>query len=217
VCAGLEHLLAPVGKEKIRLDTLRDYTVHRDDTLRVANPSALDPPVGGIQHTVRPLETGARLRLQSKARITHMASPEELDAAAAITPCPLALVVLVDITTGDVLFGLNTWRREYELPGGIVESGESFVDAARRELEEETGIRIDTPNLIGYARFTLTTPSRDELGAVYFAKVVNEQAAASDEMQQFVWRKPLSESDLEISALDDAIADWVARSGEAIS
>ncbi|WP_052460684.1 NUDIX domain-containing protein [Microbacterium gorillae] len=143
------------------------------------------------------------------------ASTEELDAAAEHTACPLALIVLVDSATGDVLFGLNTWRHEYELPGGIVESGESFVEAARRELEEETGIRIEALDLFGYARFALTDPDRDELGAVYFAKVLNTEATASDEMQQFVWRKPLSESDLEISALDDAIAEWVTHFGEA--
>lgn len=145
----------------------------------------------------------------------YTASPEELNAVAVHTPCPLALVVLIDSATGAVLFGLNTWRREYELPGGIVESGESFINGARRELEEETGIRIDTLNLLGYARFSLTDPNRDELGAVYFAKVTNERATASNEMRQFVWRKPLSESALDISPLDDAIAEWAARSGEA--
>lgn len=143
------------------------------------------------------------------------ATGEELDEAAIQTPCPLALVVLIDSATGHVLFGLNTWRREFELPGGIVESGEAFVEAARRELEEETGIRIGSLDFVGYARFALSDPSRDELGAVYFARVTNQQAAASDEMQQFIWRKPLSESDLAISALDDAIAAWVIRSPEA--
>ena len=141
------------------------------------------------------------------------ATPVELAAAAERTPCPLALVVLVD-SAGDVLFGLNTWRHEYELPGGIVESGESFVEAARRELEEETGIRIDALDLLGYARFALTAPTRDELGAVYVARAINQQASASDEMQRFVWRKPLSDSDHAISALDDAIADWATRSVE---
>lgn len=140
------------------------------------------------------------------------ATAEELDDAAARTPCPLALVVLIDSVTGDVLFGLNTWRSEYELPGGIVEAGEAFVEAARRELEEETAIRVATLDLLGYARFALTDPSREELGAVYRAEVTGQQAVASDEMQQFVWRKPLSETELAISALDDAIAEWVSRS-----
>jgi hypothetical protein len=34
-------------------------------------------------------------------------------------------------------------------------------------------------------------------------------------MRQFVWRKPLSESALDITPLDDAIAEWAARFGEA--
>ncbi|MFD5224834.1 NUDIX domain-containing protein [Microbacterium sp. NPDC058342] len=140
------------------------------------------------------------------------ATTSELEAAAATTPCPLALVVLVDGVTAQVLFGLNTWRREYELPGGIVEPGEGFVETARRELEEETGIHIETLELVGYAQFALTDPVRDELGAIYRAEVAGVQASASDEMQQFLWRSPLSETEHVISALDDAIAEWAVRS-----
>lgn len=140
------------------------------------------------------------------------ATAEELEGAASVTPCPLALVVLIDSATGDVLFGLNTWRREYELPGGIVESGETFIEAARRELEEETALRVENLDLLGYARFALTNPHREELGAVFCAEVTGQQASASEEMQHFVWRKPLTPSELAISALDDAIASWASHS-----
>lgn len=141
-----------------------------------------------------------------------VATEAELEAAATVTPCPLALAILIDDATKSVLFGLNSWRHEYELPGGMVEPGESLVNAARRELEEETGIRVDVLTLVGYARFALTNPPRDELGAVYRATVSGEQASASDEMQQFLWRTPLSDTDQAISALDDAIAAWATCS-----
>lgn len=139
------------------------------------------------------------------------ATAQGLAEAAAQTPCPLALVVLVDSVSGEVLFGLNTWRREFELPGGIVEVGETFIEAARRELEEETSIRIEELELVGYAHFALTDPKREELGAVHVAQVTAAQPTASDELQEFVWRKPLSEGSFSVSALDDAIAAWVLR------
>ena len=43
----------------------------------------------------------------------------------------------------------------YTLPGGHVESGESFVDAVKREMREETGLDIINPKLVGIKQFPI--------------------------------------------------------------
>jgi len=51
---------------------------------------------------------------------------------------------------GRVLLVHHTYgRHNWEIPGGIALPGESPMDAARRELEEETSIRADDGELTG--------------------------------------------------------------------
>jgi 8-oxo-dGTP diphosphatase len=66
----------------------------------------------------------------------------------------------------------------WALPGGFVEQGEQVVEAAPRELAEETGLKVDAGalELLG----VYDTPGRDPRGwtvsVVYIARVPGESA-----------------------------------------
>lgn len=50
---------------------------------------------------------------------------------------------------------VKTDWRGYAVPGGHVEPGESVVDAVIREMQEETGLRVQRPRLCGVKQFPL--------------------------------------------------------------
>lgn len=52
------------------------------------------------------------------------------------------------VSDGRVLLVEHTCQRWYYLPGGAVQRGESFADAARREVREETGLVVDDLTLL---------------------------------------------------------------------
>lgn len=65
-------------------------------------------------------------------------------------PVPASTAVLFD-NEGRILLVLRNREPgagEWSLPGGFVENGESPEDAAKRELEEETGLSAYGPSLI---------------------------------------------------------------------
>ncbi len=67
------------------------------------------------------------------------------------------LTVLCLLEDGDKVLLQNRVKDDwkgYALPGGHVEPGESFVSAVIREMQEETGLLINTPRLVGVKHFT---------------------------------------------------------------
>ncbi len=66
---------------------------------------------------------------------------------------PVVLVaagVAVMNTAGEILL-LQRHDGEWDLPGGHMEPGESLEETATRELFEETGLTVDTLELLGIA------------------------------------------------------------------
>jgi mutator protein MutT len=84
---------------------------------------------------------------------------------------PVVGVGAVVVRDGKVLLirrGHEPRKGEWSLPGGIVELGESLVDALRREVREETGLEI----AIGPHVETFDRVHRDAEGRVRFHFVI---------------------------------------------
>jgi 8-oxo-dGTP pyrophosphatase MutT (NUDIX family) len=66
-------------------------------------------------------------------------------------------------TNGEVLLQRRSDRNSWGFPGGIMELGESFEEAARREVMEETGLEISVGKLLGvYSAYSDEYPNGDK-------------------------------------------------------
>jgi ADP-ribose pyrophosphatase YjhB (NUDIX family) len=79
------------------------------------------------------------------------------------------------------------FKGKWALPGGYVNKGEKTVDAARREVQEETGVEVKNLRLIG----VFDRPDRDPRGWVvshaYFGKVRDPKITAQDDAADARW------------------------------
>ncbi|GAA2140749.1 NUDIX hydrolase [Actinomadura napierensis] len=101
-------------------------------------------------------------------------------------PMPAALVVVRHGMS--VLLVFDRHRRQWELPGGRIEPGESPLQAGVRELCEETGLHLPALALVGYARFRLVDPGREEYAAVYTGRVTaRHRFVPNDEISAMRW------------------------------
>ncbi len=144
-------------------------------------------------------------------RLAAETEPAGLDSR---IPLPASLIVVT--LTGCVLMVFDRWRRQWELPGGMLAPGESARQAAVRELAEETGISGTDVDLAAVAEFALRRPTRREYAAIYWTVLQGEpQLIVNDEVSDFHWWDPGSPPSDGMSPIDAEIARRVmARSAQ---
>ena len=116
------------------------------------------------------------------------------------------LTVLCLIQDGDKILLQNRVKKDwkgYTLPGGHVEPGESFVDAVKREMKEETGLDIINPKLSGIKQFPIEDGRYIVL--LFKAEQFTGEVISSEEGQmEWIDYRRLSEIDA-VDDLDDLL------------
>ena len=96
----------------------------------------------------------------------------------------------------------------YSLPGGRVEFGESLHTALHREVDEETGLRIEIVGLAGWREVLPTTGGGGHYLIMSFAaRWAAREVVLNDEHDDFRWLSPEGLGDLKLTGgLQDVIA-----------
>lgn len=94
----------------------------------------------------------------------------------------VAASALVQNAAGDLLL-VRTYKRGWEVPGGQVEIGESLIEAAVRETQEEAGVTIRISGL-GTVQSNL---SRGLVIFGFFGEYLGGELSPSDETPEVAW------------------------------
>jgi ADP-ribose pyrophosphatase len=122
---------------------------------------------------------------------------------------PGAAVILPITAEGNIIMinqfrpSLNKWL--LELPAGTIEHGETALDCAQRELEEETGFSADT--FIDLGQVTPLAGFCDEIQHLFVAKNLNKRSRLECDDDEVIDVLDMSLNDLEQRIISGELTD----------
>jgi ADP-ribose pyrophosphatase YjhB (NUDIX family) len=124
------------------------------------------------------------------------------------TTTPMHSVSVAAIITDDHDRALLLQRADnghWEPPGGVLELGETIEEGLRREVLEETGLKIEPVALTGvYKNMT-----GGIIALVFRCKITGGQLAANDEASSFHWASEADVHDLASEAYAVRVLDAI--------
>jgi 8-oxo-dGTP diphosphatase len=132
---------------------------------------------------------------------------------------PFLAVSAAIIRDGHVLVAMRAKpgaaKGRFTLPGGVVEAGETLIEAVVREVAEETGLAVEPVALAGHREFIVRdTDSRVQRHFVilcFACRWVSGEARPNEELSETCWVRP---SELAALKTTEGLADIVAAAFE---
>jgi ADP-ribose pyrophosphatase YjhB (NUDIX family) len=95
------------------------------------------------------------------------------------------------------------WSNKWTLPGGHIEPGESIMEAAKREAEEETGLRLKFVKILAFGELINPKDFHRPAHFVFFACIFDvlggELKLQEDELSESKWVTPQEALELDLA------------------
>lgn len=91
---------------------------------------------------------------------------------------------LVTNENEEILLINSPWRG-WEYPGGMIEPGETFQEALKREIKEEAGVDVEITGFVGICK----NIEKDVVNIDFTCKYIGGELKTSDESSEVKWVK----------------------------